>query len=150
VWLSVIIPVTCCYSWYGRKSAKEHDSTMVYEQLTASANRCWLWVENNWNHTVSKSQAPSCEIISKQEGMITTTIFTAFLRTLNSFTGMQCSNNYIVVRGQLCHSSAGYFMFMKCTNYIRSKNCPKCVKTCVSCSCTGSTFYTNLCVWLTQ
>ena len=128
MWLSVVIPVTCCYSWHGRKSAKEDESTMVYEQMTASANRCWLWVENNLNHTVSKSQAPSCEIICKQEGMIITTIFTAFLRTLNSFTGLQCSNNYIVVRGQRCHSPARYLMFMKCTNYIWSKNCPSVLK----------------------
>jgi hypothetical protein len=60
--------------------------------------------------------------------MITTTIFTAFLRTLNSFTGLQCRNNYIAVRGQLCHSSAGYLIFMKCINYIWSKNCPSVLK----------------------
>lgn len=149
MWLGVIIPVTCCYSWHGRKSAKDDDSAMVYEQSTASTNRCWLWVENNWNHTVSNSQAPSCEITCIQESMITATIFTSFLRTLNSFNGLQCKHNYIVVGGQLCHSSARYLIFMKCINYIWSKNCPSVLKLLII-QCSGSTFYTNLCVWLTQ
>ena len=91
-------------------------------------NRCWLWVENKWNHIVSKSQAPLCEIICKQESMITTTIFTAFLWTLNSFTALQCRNNYIVVGGQLCHLSARYLIFMTCMNYIWSKNRPSVLK----------------------
>ena len=45
--LGVIISVTCCYSWHGRKSAKQDYSAMVYEQLIASTDRCPLWVENN-------------------------------------------------------------------------------------------------------
>jgi len=125
VWLGVIIPVTFRYSWHGRKNAKEDDSAMVYKQLTSSTNRCWLWVENNWNHVVSKSHAPLCEIICKQESMITTTIFTA----QHYFsTGLKCRNNHIVVRGQLCHSSARYLIFMKRINYIWSKNCPSVLK----------------------